>query len=140
MCSPICVRQATLLKLVGVAVSNGVSQASQLHDILEHLLMLHMEDSTDNIWTISRLLARKKSGSDFWPVGIGSHSSEEIGSLEVTVEGQSILTACLQIPCTPSKGGRKNDMHPQVGWIGSWIVLYGSCQCGVEVCTELALI
>ena len=99
------VKQATLLKLVGVAVSNGFSQASYLHDILEHLLTLHVKDSADNIWTIPRLLARKKSRSDFWPVGIGSHSGKEISSLEVTVESQCILTACLQIPCAPSKGG-----------------------------------
>ena len=97
------VRQATLLKLIGVAVSNGLSQASQLHDILEDLLMLHVEDSTDNVWMIPRLLARKKSRSDFWPVGIGSYSGKEIGSLEVMVEDQSILTACLQISCTTSE-------------------------------------
>src|ERR1700724_3473785 len=55
------VRQATLLELIGVAVSDGFSQASQLHDIVEKLLTLHVKDPTDNVWTISRLLARKKS-------------------------------------------------------------------------------
>src|SRR6202023_1223389 len=123
------VRQAALLKLVGVAVSDGFAQASLFHDIVEHLLALHVEDSTDNVWTISWLLARKKSCFDFWPARIGGHSGKEIGSLEVTVEGQRILTAFLHVPCAPSEGGWKNDAHPNVGWIGSWIVLDGGGQC-----------
>ena len=53
------VRQATLLKFIGVAIANGLSQTSCLYDVIEHLIMLHVEDSTDNVWTISRLLARK---------------------------------------------------------------------------------
>ena len=53
------VRQAMLLKLIGVAIANGLSQTSCLHDVIEHLITLHVEDSTDNVWMISRLLARK---------------------------------------------------------------------------------
>ena len=55
------VRQAMLLEFIGVAVSDGLAQTSQLHDIIEHLIMLHMEDSTDNVRMIPRLLARKES-------------------------------------------------------------------------------
>ena len=54
------VRQAMLLELIGLAIANGLSQTSHLHDVIEHLIMLHVEDSTDNVWTISRLLARKE--------------------------------------------------------------------------------
>ena len=54
------VRQATLLELIGVAIANGFPQTSHLHDVIEHFIMLHMEDSTDNVCTIPRLLARKK--------------------------------------------------------------------------------
>ena len=54
------VRQATLLKFIGVAIANGLPQTSYLHDVIEHLITLHVENSTDNVWTISRLLARKK--------------------------------------------------------------------------------
>jgi hypothetical protein len=54
------VRKATLLKLVGVAVSNGFAQASHFHDVIEQLLTLHVKDLTDDVWTISRLLARKE--------------------------------------------------------------------------------
>jgi len=39
------VRQAMLLKLFDVAVSDSFAQASLLHDILEQLLMLHIKDS-----------------------------------------------------------------------------------------------
>ena len=55
------VRKATLLKLIGVAVSNSFAQASCFHDVIEQLLTLHVKDSTDDVWTISRLLARKES-------------------------------------------------------------------------------
>jgi hypothetical protein len=54
------VRQATLLKFIGVAVSNSLAQASHFHDIIEQLLTLHMKYSTDNVWMISRLLVRKE--------------------------------------------------------------------------------
>ena len=52
------VRQATLLELIGVAIANGLSQTSCLHNVFEHLVALHVKDSTDNVWTIPRLLAR----------------------------------------------------------------------------------
>ena len=52
-------RQATLLELIGVAIANGLSQTSHPHDVIEHFITLHVKDSTDNVWTISRLLARK---------------------------------------------------------------------------------
>ena len=55
------VRQAMLLKLIGVAIANGLPQTSCLHDVIEHLVVLHVKDSTDNIRMIFRLLARKKS-------------------------------------------------------------------------------
>ena len=54
------VRKATLLKLIGVAVFNGFSQTSCFHDVLEQLLTLHVKDSADDVWMISRLLARKE--------------------------------------------------------------------------------
>ena len=55
------VRQAMLLKLIGVAIANGLPQIFCLHDVIEHLIVLHVKDLTDNIRMISRLLARKKS-------------------------------------------------------------------------------
>ena len=54
------VGQTTLLELLGVAIANGFFQTSCLHNVFEHLITLHVEDSTENVRMIPRLLARKE--------------------------------------------------------------------------------
>ena len=100
--------KTTLLELIGVADAYTLSKTVVLHNVIHKLLLLCMENTADDIWTILWLLSWKQSSLDLWPMWICSRGEEEVcPAIEITVYSKSILTDGLHMPCT--RGGKDNS-------------------------------
>ena len=94
------VRKTTLLEFDGIEVCDSFAKDASFCNVLQQLLLLEIEDTCDQIWTIRSLLARSELSSDFWPIGICCHGKEKIATSKVTIDGQSILKQLLHLTCT----------------------------------------
>ena len=84
------VGKTSFLELNAMNMSYSSTKETIINKLEECFLFL-LKDLWYNVRTISSYLAREETVDDFWPLGIGSHSKEEIWFVEVSANGHSIL-------------------------------------------------
>ena len=81
------VRKAPLLELDDVDVSDDATKDAIDHDLLEECLLLHLEDTGDDVWTIGWDLAFEEGLEDLRPVGVAGHGEEDVRPGEESDQG-----------------------------------------------------
>src|SRR5450756_1578978 len=87
-------RKAPLLKLNSVKEACSFTKHT-IFDVLDKGEKLGMEDTCDEIRTLSSCLIMKQGILDLWPSRIGSHGDEKVSSSKIPVDGQGILAELL---------------------------------------------
>lgn len=130
--------KAPLLELNGVKEACNVTKDA-IFDISNEGVKLGMEDTCDQIRTLSSCLIVEQFVLDFRPISVGSHGDEKVASSKMPVDGQGILTELLHEACAASKGRRKNGSSAQVMEIDVHICYNSICQALIKLHPEIVL-
>jgi hypothetical protein len=132
-------RETTFLKLDDKHISEGLSKNSILY-VLDELLLLCIEGMDDQIRAISCSLTWEKLVLDFWPGWICSHGEKEICTLEVAIDGQSVLKKLLHVACAACKRWWQNNPLTERLKMGIDVCSHSVCQARVDLAPNVVLV
>jgi len=75
---------------------------------------VHVEHTDGKVWTISSRLERKESAGYFWPERISRKSNEEVKTLIVSCDCNSILKPLIHVPWSTDVRRGKDDTMTNV--------------------------
>jgi hypothetical protein len=111
------VRKAPLLELDRIKEARNVTKHPIL-DVFDEGVKLGMEDTRDQVGTLSSCLTIEQLILDFRPGRIGSHGDEKVSSSKMPVDGQGVLTELLHEACATRERRRKNGSLAQLIHVG----------------------
>src|SRR5882672_9092302 len=135
------VRETALLKLYSIDIGHSMTQDALLGDEIKELLLLELEYTCHQVWTVCRSLIWQEGSQHLRPIGIGSHSRKGICWTIATPNCQRVLLALTHIPGAPLEGSWQDESAAQVLRIRDVIrVTEGIHHMVLEICTQSSLI
>lgn len=93
------VGEAALLKLNDMDMSNSPAKDAFDSDLLEKGLLLHVEDVSNDVWTMGGICVFKKCLQDLWPSGVAGHSEKDVWAQEESHQGHGVLIVLHHVAC-----------------------------------------
>ena len=84
--------QPTFLVFYGPDTGRTLTEDMVLEDLVEHLLLLQLEDAGHQIGAVHRYLPRQRFPMGLGPIRIGRHRDKQVWFLEPTGDGHESRT------------------------------------------------
>jgi len=104
------VRKTTLLEFDGVKVCEDFTKDVHFRDVMKEHILIHVENSYCDVWSVCSTLAWKESFCYLWPHGVCSECNEEVKSTIKPCNHHRILEKLIHISRTPNKGRWKDHL------------------------------